>query len=163
MWLGNGSLPKDAYVAPYMLKSAPRLRLKYLTNWNRMITHINQLQPSRLSLSGSKSCQVIWTNWTYGIILMPYLTHIQDFIYWQAEINKGIQILYEKYETTLNLIYSSSSNQNLVIHSRIVHIFFLYWLRWSFVLRETITYINLPELRDKKCNFIWIEGEFSTP
>lgn len=113
MWAGNGSLPQAAYVGSLMQQIAPRLRVRDLTEANKMLKEIRDLNPQILfrNLTGDIAEIDVWTfsNASFNIVAR------RD--YGKTGIVTGLKVRMKEGESAMHLIDWTSNKQRRVSHS----------------------------------------------
>lgn len=113
IWAGNGSLPQAAFVGSYMQQIAPRLRVQDLTEANKMLKEIRDLEP-RIMFPILKADVERLDVWTFSDASFNIVAG-RD--YGQTGIVTGIKVRGKDGESAFHLVDWASSKQRRVSHS----------------------------------------------
>lgn len=113
IWAGNGALPQAAFVGSLMQQTAPRLRVKDITEANKMLKEIRDLKPLisfRKLTSEVDNIDV----WTFSDASFNIVTG-RD--YGQTGIITGLKVTGKGGESVFHVVDWTSSKQRRVSHS----------------------------------------------
>lgn len=113
IWAGNGAMPQAAYVGSFMQQVAPRLRVSDMTEANKMLKEIKDLNP-QIMFRKLNSEIISIDVWTFSDASFNIVAG-RD--YGQTGIVTGLKIQGKNGESTMHMIDWTSNKQRRVSHS----------------------------------------------